>query len=401
MGGEHVASGGGDDPVVFEADAELADDIDAGFVGEGHAGFERSVVAAYEVRPLVAVHADAVAEAVSEVLIVGTVAGVGDHFAGGIINSVAGLTGFACSERSGLGFVNDVEDLLLFVGRLAKDEGARDVGLVAFDGAAVVEEDDLSLLNDLRLKGAMGERGVLAYLAGGEAGEACAQIAGGDELGDLAVGHAGFERLPSGFVDVEGVVVGEAHEGELGGRFNGAAASGDGGSADGSEVRAGVSDAVGEGELRTLFDSDAARDDAGVFEGFCEEGVGTVVLVPGVDLGDGGLRKRGGLGFHALADATFFKYRADDEGGAFDGKDPGEETFRLPPGEAGEVVERGPGADDESVYLVFCEEIARAFDAVFALFEGDGNGFGATIFESSERGREFEVGGRCLGPLGA
>ncbi len=106
--------------------------------------------------------------------------------------------------------------LLLFVGGLAEDEGAGDVGLVAFDGAAVVEEDDLAFLNDLGLEGAVRERGVLADLAGGEAGEAGAQVSGGDELRDLAVGHAGLEGLPCGLVDVEGVVIGEAHESELG-----------------------------------------------------------------------------------------------------------------------------------------------------------------------------------------
>ena len=213
FGGEHVASVWGDDPVVFEADSELADDIDARLVGEGHAGFEDGVVAADEIGPLVAVHADAVAEAVGEVFVVGAVAGVGDDFAGGVVDGVAGCSGLACGEGGGLGLVDDVEDLLLLVGGFAEDEGARDVGLVAFDGAAVVEEDDLAFLDDLGLERAVGQRGVLADLAGGKAGEAGADVSGGDELGDLAVGHAGLEGLPCCLVDIEGVVVGEAHEG--------------------------------------------------------------------------------------------------------------------------------------------------------------------------------------------
>jgi hypothetical protein len=64
--GEHLASVFSDVPVVFEADAEFASDVDAGFVGEAHAGDEWSVVAADEIGPLVAVHADAVAETVGE-----------------------------------------------------------------------------------------------------------------------------------------------------------------------------------------------------------------------------------------------------------------------------------------------------------------------------------------------
>src|ERR1700733_9938080 len=63
---EHFASVFRDVPVVFEADAEFAGDIDAGFVGEAHAGGERSGVAADEIGPFVAVHTDAVAEAGGE-----------------------------------------------------------------------------------------------------------------------------------------------------------------------------------------------------------------------------------------------------------------------------------------------------------------------------------------------
>ena len=51
--------------------------------------------------------------------------------------------------------MDDVEDLALLVefgaGGVAEDEGAGDVGLVAFDEAAVVDEDDLAFADDLRL----------------------------------------------------------------------------------------------------------------------------------------------------------------------------------------------------------------------------------------------------------
>ena len=155
MRGEHVASVGGADPVVFEADAELADDVDAGFVGEGHAGFQRGVVAADEVGPFVAVHADAVAEAVGEVLVVGAVAGGGDDVAGGGVDGLALDTGARGGEGGGLGLVDDVEDFagLVEFGRsgVAEDEGAGDVGLIAFDGTAVVDEDDFAFADDLRL----------------------------------------------------------------------------------------------------------------------------------------------------------------------------------------------------------------------------------------------------------
>ena len=109
--GEHFAAVFGDVPVVFEADAELASDVDAGFVGEAHADGEWRGVAADEVGPLVPVHADAVAYAVGEVFVVGAVAGGGDDVAGGGVDGLALHAGMGGGECGGLGLVDDVEDL--------------------------------------------------------------------------------------------------------------------------------------------------------------------------------------------------------------------------------------------------------------------------------------------------
>ncbi len=163
--GEEDAAGFGEAPVVFEADAKLAGEVDAGFVGEAHAGGERGLVAAHEVGPLVHVHADTVADAVREGFIVGAEAGRGDDLAGGVVDGVAGNAGLSGGERGGLGAVDDVEDLFLPVGWLAVDEAAGDIGLVAFDGAAVVDEDDLAFADDLWAGAAVRERGPLAHLA--------------------------------------------------------------------------------------------------------------------------------------------------------------------------------------------------------------------------------------------
>jgi len=399
--GEHLSAVGGDDPVVFEADAELAGDVDAGLVGEGHAGEEWRGVAADEIGPLVAIHPDAVADAVAEVFVVGAEACIADDLAGCGVDGLTLHTGMRCGEGCSLGFVDDVEDLLLLVGGFAEDEGARHVGLVTFDGAAVVDEDDLALADDLRLEGAVGQGRVLGDLAAGVAGEADAVVGGGDELAELAVGHAGLCGFVDGFVDVEGDVVGEAHEGQLGGSFDAAAAEGDGGSADSGEGGAGVGDAVGEGELGALLDADLSGGDACFLQCFGDESVGVLVFVPGVDLGVGRLRKRCGFGFHALADAAFFEDWADDEGASFDGEDPGEEALGLAPTQTGEVVERGAGGDDEGVDLVLGEKLAGAFDALLALFECDGHGFGAAAGERGDWRGELEVGwGRCGGALG-
>src|SRR5438046_3116914 len=113
--GEHFAAVFDDVPIVFEADAELAGDVDAGFVGETHAGGERGGVAADQVGPFVAVHADAVTYAVGEVFVVGAVAGRGDEIAGGGVDGLALDTGMSCGEGGRLGLVDDVEYLAGFV----------------------------------------------------------------------------------------------------------------------------------------------------------------------------------------------------------------------------------------------------------------------------------------------
>src|SRR5262245_65164398 len=71
----------GDVQAILEPDAELAVDRDHRLVAEAHAGLQRRLVAAHEVRPLVAVEADAVAGAMRQAghLVAGAETGVGDH----------------------------------------------------------------------------------------------------------------------------------------------------------------------------------------------------------------------------------------------------------------------------------------------------------------------------------
>ena len=58
---EEFRARGGHVPTVFEADAELAGNVDSRLVGEAHAGLEGRVVAAHEIGWLVHIHSDAVA----------------------------------------------------------------------------------------------------------------------------------------------------------------------------------------------------------------------------------------------------------------------------------------------------------------------------------------------------
>ena len=119
-----------------------------------------------------------------------------------------------------------------------------------------------------------------------------------------------------------------------------------------------------------------AGGDAGFLEGFGEELVGVFVFVPGVDARGGGGGKSGGLGVHAFADAAFFEDGADDEGCALGGECPAKKRSDWPQRQAGEVVERGSGGDDDGVDFVLVHEGAGAVEALLALGEGDGDGFG-------------------------
>jgi len=65
-------------------------------------GLERQRVAADQVRPLVAVHAHAVADAMGEVGVVGHVAGVDDDLARGGVHRLVRISASGTFDRSGL-----------------------------------------------------------------------------------------------------------------------------------------------------------------------------------------------------------------------------------------------------------------------------------------------------------
>src|SRR5262249_40546415 len=91
---------------------------------------------------------------------------------------------------------------------------------------------------------------------------------------------------------------------------------------------------------KALFDADAAGAQAAVGERCGEDLAGIFVFLPGTDFC--GIRKK-------FAEVAFFERRADQQrlAGARDEKS--EEAFAGPPVDAGEVVERGAGADEYGV----------------------------------------------------
>src|SRR5215472_15092622 len=102
-------------PVVFEADSKLAADVNPGLVAEAHVRFELGLVPADKISPLVAIHANAVAEPVREEFVVRSVARVGDHLARGGVNRLRLNSRSRCCERSRLRAMHDLEILQRFV----------------------------------------------------------------------------------------------------------------------------------------------------------------------------------------------------------------------------------------------------------------------------------------------
>jgi hypothetical protein len=69
--------------------------------------------------------------------VAGTVTGVGNHFTRGCIDGLAFDARPVGSEGGFLGPMDDVEYALHLIAGLSINEGTRDIGVVAFDGAAV------------------------------------------------------------------------------------------------------------------------------------------------------------------------------------------------------------------------------------------------------------------------
>src|SRR5271155_5538380 len=104
---------------------------------------------------LVAVEADAVAQAVGEEFVVGAVAGGGDDFAGGVVNGAAEFSGAGGVECGVLRVSDNFENLFYFLAGGAEYAGAGDFRLVAFEFAAAVDEHDVAFFYGARFGGAV------------------------------------------------------------------------------------------------------------------------------------------------------------------------------------------------------------------------------------------------------
>src|SRR5215207_3659299 len=135
----------GADDGVFDADAEVAFQVDTGFVAEDHPDREGHLVAADQIRFLVDVETETVSDTVEELR---SVARLGDDRPRHLVEALAGNAGFDGFQRRLVGAEDDVVDAAELVGRFADEDGAGDVGLVAVEGSTPVEDDDVALLDD-------------------------------------------------------------------------------------------------------------------------------------------------------------------------------------------------------------------------------------------------------------
>src|SRR6266487_574162 len=277
----------GDVQTVFESNTELAVDGDHRLVAEAHAGLQRRLVAANEVRPFVAVETDAVAGTVGKTwhFVVRAETRVGDHFARRGVDRLTRHAGLRGVERGHLCALLEVPHVDLTLRRFAKHHGARDVRLIAIHHAAVVDLDDVAFLQFLRRDADVGKGGVFAE-AGGNRRTLRAEraVRREDVVPEIALRHAFAKRCESRLVGRERHVVGALHQRNLGGRLDRPASSGDRIGADVVECRRFFLDAVEDEEAKAFFNADAAGRHTAILENLGDETVGTVVLLPRPDV---------------------------------------------------------------------------------------------------------------------
>ena len=130
----------GDDDEVLDPDAEAAGDVDAGLDRDDVAGAEHVVGALAEARRLVDLEADAVAEAVAELV---AVAAVADDRPRDLVGGGSRHAGADRLQRLALGVADELVDLARLALDLADGERPRAIRAVAVDLRAHVEDDEV------------------------------------------------------------------------------------------------------------------------------------------------------------------------------------------------------------------------------------------------------------------
>src|SRR5438874_2756751 len=205
-------------PAILEADAELARDVESRLVGEAHAGLERRAVASHEVGRLVHVHPDAVAGAMREPrqAVVLAPALLLVEGADGLVDRPDRRADLRRLQRELLSALHRVPELALARRGRTGDPAAGDVGLVAVDRAAGVDEDDRALVDALRLDRAVRKS---ARLIQQHQSELVRATEGGvrrhHQARDVGIAHARLDAAVHVAQRRDRDVVGGLHEGKL------------------------------------------------------------------------------------------------------------------------------------------------------------------------------------------
>ena len=157
--------------MILQPDAEPARHHDHRLVGETHALGKRGAVALHQIGAFVDIKADPVAGAMGKTrqIIVGTKAVADQHVAGGLVDRFARRADGSGVEGSLLGLLFDMPELLGAAVQFGQRIGASDIGIIAVDGAAGVDQDQLPVLQLGVAWHAMRMRGRLAELDGAKA----------------------------------------------------------------------------------------------------------------------------------------------------------------------------------------------------------------------------------------
>src|SRR5229473_2724093 len=137
--------------VVLASHPELTGNIDPWLIRKRHPRLQRCLASSYQIRMLVAIESNAMPQSVREILVVRSVAGVGDHFARSIIYCARQPPSPSRIERSILPLAHDLVDTFHFFWRFTNDSRARDVRLVPLNCAASVYQHYIAVFQFLRL----------------------------------------------------------------------------------------------------------------------------------------------------------------------------------------------------------------------------------------------------------
>src|SRR6185437_11447983 len=192
-------------------------------------------------------------------------------------------------------------------------EGAADIRMIAFDGAAAVNQQNRSFLYFLRFDGAMRQRRIRADLHSGASFESELRVRVFDHPREILLRHSRLHGTPCGFVRLDRDRVGQLHQLDFVLSFVHAAACGDRSRARERHARRRVRHAVAFYEPNRLFDSDFSVGDSAVFQPLRHSLVGTLVLLPDAPVWISGER----AALDLLSRAALLETRANEKRFAF------------------------------------------------------------------------------------